>query len=160
LRLDQKLQSRIDPSDVVQDTELEACQRIDDYLDAPTLSFRIWLRRIAQDRLVDARRRHLVAECRTVEREMPLPEHSSVLLAGRIVGQSSTPSAQAASRELAQKVRRAMFHLSELDREIMLMVNCEGLTSREIGQVLDMERSAVRQRYGRALRELKELLAQ
>ena len=160
LRLDQKLRPRVDPSDVVQETELEAYRRIDTYLDAPAMSFRMWLRRIAQDRLVDARRRHLVAERRSVEREMPLPEHSSAMLAGRIVGHGSTPSAQMASGELVQKVRRAMLHLSELDREIVLMVHCEGLTSREIAQLLDMEPPAVRKRHGRALRQLRELLTE
>lgn len=160
LRLDQKLRPRIDASDVVQETELEACQRINDYLSCPALPFRLWLRRIAQDRLADARRRHLVAARRSVERELPLPDRSSVLLASRVLGQGPSPSEQVAASELARMVRLAMSQLPELDREVLLMVNFEQLTSREIGHVLDMEAAAVRKRYGRALRRLKDALTE
>src|SRR5262249_2038642 len=59
LRLDPKLRPRLDPSDVVQEAHLEALNRLDAYLDRPALPFRLWLRQIAFDRALKARRYHL-----------------------------------------------------------------------------------------------------
>src|SRR5262249_9004167 len=56
LRLDPKLRARVDPSDVVQEAQLEAVRRVDGYLERPVLPFRLWLRQIAFDRLLMARR--------------------------------------------------------------------------------------------------------
>src|SRR5262245_21679034 len=59
LRLDRRLRARVDPADVVQEAYLEAVRRFADYLDQPALPFRLWLRQIANDRLLMARRYHL-----------------------------------------------------------------------------------------------------
>ena len=45
-----------------------------------------------------------------------------------------------------------------VDREILLMRNVEGLSQREIAQILDLSHDAVRKRYGRALIKLQQLL--
>ena len=84
LRMDERLRGRLDASDVVQETQLAAAQRLDEYLRSPAISFRLWLRQTAIERLIDLRRRHL-AEKRTPEREVPLPEHSSVALAHQLL---------------------------------------------------------------------------
>src|SRR5262249_31623567 len=58
LRLGPQLRARVDPSDVVQEAQMEAVRRLDGYLSDAPLPFRLWLRRIAQDRLLMLRRRH------------------------------------------------------------------------------------------------------
>src|SRR5262249_62071958 len=58
LRLDGRLRARLDPSDVVQEAQLEANRRLDGYLGQPALPFRLWLRRITYDRLVTLPRHH------------------------------------------------------------------------------------------------------
>lgn|SRR5262249_15169212 len=63
VRLDPRIRARVDPSDVVQEAQIEAVRRLDDYLERPSLPFRLWLRHIAQDRLLMLRRRHVEA-CR------------------------------------------------------------------------------------------------
>jgi RNA polymerase sigma-70 factor (ECF subfamily) len=100
LRLDPKLRQRVDPSDVVQEAQLEATRRMDDYLRQPAMPFRLWLRQIAQDRMLMMRRFHLGAARRAVEREVALPERSSLLLARELLARGSTPSQRLDQQEL------------------------------------------------------------
>ena len=86
MRLDQKIQRRIDVSDVVQDVLVEANRRLQRYLSDPIMPFHLWLRQIAKDRIIDAHRRHRVSAKRSVDREQQLApprgyDQSSVHLA-------------------------------------------------------------------------------
>ena len=49
MRLDQKIQKRVDVSDVVQDVLVEANRRLQRYLDNPIMPFHLWMRQIAKD---------------------------------------------------------------------------------------------------------------
>jgi RNA polymerase sigma-70 factor, ECF subfamily len=158
LRLDPKLRPRLDPSDVVQEAQMEALRRLDAYLQQPPMAFRLWLRQITYDRLLMVRRQHVRAERRTVERDVALPDRSSALLAQQLLAGESSPSEQLAKRELARRVNRAMSQLAESDREILLMRNFEGLTNQEVSQVLGISPPAASQRYGRALLRLRKIL--
>src|SRR5437867_392700 len=71
-RLDAVLARRVDASDIVQDVLLEASRRLKDYLNNPALPFSLWLRHLARDRIIDAHRRHRVAQRRSLDREQPL----------------------------------------------------------------------------------------
>jgi RNA polymerase sigma-70 factor, ECF subfamily len=158
LRLDAQLRARVDPSDVVQEAQIEAVRRLDGYLQRPEMPFRLWLRQIAYDRLLMMRRRHVEAARRAVGRDVPLPEHSSVALAHRLLAAGPTPSSELARRELARRVRQALTQLAEADREILLLRNFEGLSNQESAQVLDIQPAACSQRYGRALVRLRNVL--
>ena len=84
VRLDPRLRSRLDASDIIQETMLEASNKLPDYLVSRPLPFYPWLRQIAYCRLVDQHRRHVEAAKRSVEREeqwLPLPDHSAAMLA-------------------------------------------------------------------------------
>lgn len=158
LRMDQNLRSRLDVSDVIQEAHLEALQRIGDYLDRRPMPFRMWLRKTAYECLLRMRRQHVEAKQRAVSREVPLPDRSSVLLAGQTMG--STPSQQLINEELAQRVREAMAQLEEDDREVLLMRNYEGLLNHEVAQVLEIKPDAASKRYGRALLRLSKVLSE
>src|SRR5262249_60612056 len=75
--LDPKLLARVDPSDLVQEAQLEAVRRIDAYLARPAMPFRLWLRQLARDRLLKARRHHLHTARRSVRPAVPPPRRSS-----------------------------------------------------------------------------------
>src|SRR5262245_52782011 len=92
LRLDPRVRTRVDPSDVVQEAHLEAFRRLGAYLRQGPMPCRLWLRQIAYDRTLKARRHHLGAARRAVGREVPLPERSSLVLARQLFAGSSTPS--------------------------------------------------------------------
>ena len=144
LRLDPKLRPRLDPSDVVQEAQLEALRRLDDYLQEPPMPFRLWLRQITYDRLLMVRRQHVRAERRSVERDVALPDQSSLLLAQQLLASGSSPSEQLAKRELTRRVNRAIAKLAESDREILLMRNFEGLTNREIAKIIGTTEQVVK----------------
>ena len=158
LRLDNRLRPRLDPSDVVQDTQLEALRRMPDYLERRPMPFRLWLRKTAQERLAMLSRRHLGAARRTVAREVPLPEDSSVSLARQFLAGGPSPGQQMERHELARLVRQAVAQLPDLDREMLLMRNFEELSNQEAACVLGLELSAASRRYGRALLRLRKLL--
>jgi RNA polymerase sigma-70 factor (ECF subfamily) len=158
LRLDPKLRPRVDASDIVQEAHLEAFRRLDDFLEKPTLPFKLWLRQITLDRLLMMRRRHVGAARRSLAREAALPDGSSCALARQLIAANSTPSQQAGREELARHVREAVARLAEADREIILMRTFESLSFEEIAHVLGVEAAAVRKRHGRALLRLHKIL--
>jgi RNA polymerase sigma-70 factor (ECF subfamily) len=160
LRLDPRMQGRVDPSDVVQEAQMEACRRLDAYLDRPPMPFRLWLRQIAFDRLLMLRRYHLGAARRSVERELPLPERSSLLLAKQLFATGSTPSQQVVKREFTRRVREAVRQLPDGDREVLALRNLEGLSNQETAQVLEIDPATASRRYGRAVLRLRDILVQ
>ncbi len=158
LRLDAKLRARVDPSDVVQETQLEAFQRLPDYLERRPMPFRLWLRKTAYQRLLKVQRQHLNTAKRAAGREVPLPQESSLLLAEQLLAAGPTPSQQVAKRELARRLRSALSELPSAQREVLLMRNFEGLSYQEVAYILDIDAAAARKRYGRALLQLRHRL--
>jgi RNA polymerase sigma-70 factor (ECF subfamily) len=158
LRLDSRLRPRVDPSDVVQDTQLEAFRRLGDFLQRHPMPFRVWLRKTACERLLKLREFHLEAIKRSAHREVPLPDRSSLLLAQQLLAAGSTPSQQFSRREVVRRVNQALSQLAEADREVLLMRHFEGLSYEEVGWALEIDPAAARKRYGRALLRLQKLL--
>jgi hypothetical protein len=86
LRLDRRLQGRIDASDVIQDAYVDVVTRLDEYLRDPRLPLFLWLRLIVGERLLKLHRHHLGTQGRDVGREVSLyrgalPQASSAALA-------------------------------------------------------------------------------
>jgi len=160
LRLDPRLRARIDPSDVVQETQMEAFRRLEDFLARRPMPFRLWLRKTAYERLLMLQRQHVHAARRSTAREVPLPERSSLLLAQRMLGSGSTPSQRLDQAELARRLGQALGQLAEADRDLLLMRNFEDLSYPEIAYLLDMDPAAARKRHGRALLRLHRVLAE
>jgi RNA polymerase sigma-70 factor (ECF subfamily) len=157
-RLDPKLLPRVDASDVVQEAQLEAFNRLDSYLDRRPMPFRLWLLKTAHEHLLKLVRRHLDTAKRTVLLEVPLPDRSSFLLAQQLVAGGPTPSDEAHRHELARRVRTGLAQLSETDRDIVLLRNFDGLSNSEVSQLLDVQPEAAKKRYARALLRLKKAL--
>lgn len=163
MRLDRKVKQRVDVSDVVQDVLIEANRRLQDYLEDPKISFHLWLRQIARDRMIDAYRRHRGSAKRSVDREQPLAvpqgmNESTIFLAGQICDPELTPAAAATQKEMAQKVENAIAELADADSEIIIMRHYEQLSNQEIAEALELSEPAASMRYLRALRRLKEVL--
>ncbi|MGB7326554.1 MAG: sigma-70 family RNA polymerase sigma factor [Rubripirellula sp.] len=163
MRLDRKVQRRVDVSDVVQDVMIEANNRLGKYLDDPAMAFHLWLRQIAWDRIIDTYRRHRVSAKRNMDREQPMSvpagsDHSTMELAIQLCDPALTPAAAATQREIASQVEAAIEQLGDQDREIIMMRHYEHLTNLEIAQVMKLNPPAASMRYLRAVRRLRELL--
>jgi RNA polymerase sigma-70 factor (ECF subfamily) len=163
MRLDQKIQRRLDVSDVVQDVLVEANRRLQTYLVNPAMPFHLWLRQIAKDRIIDAHRRHRASARRSVDREQAVVaprgfDQSSMQLMGMLGDQRLTPAATALQMEMARKVEQAITKLDESDCEIIVMRHYEHLTNQEIAKALELSEPAASMRYLRAVRRLKAVL--
>jgi RNA polymerase sigma-70 factor (ECF subfamily) len=155
---DARLRARLDPSDVVQETQLEVVRRIDDFLAQRPMPFGLWLRKKAYQRLLNLRRYHLARHRRSVAREEALPDRSSLLLARPLLARSPSPSQLAQDRERAERVSRAVARLAEADREVLLLRHAEDFSFEEIACLLEIEAAAARKRFGRALIRLQNAL--
>jgi RNA polymerase sigma-70 factor (ECF subfamily) len=158
LRLDPRLRSRVAASDVVQEAYLEALHRLNAYLERPALPFRLWLRQIAFNRILKARRHHLGTARRTLAREVPLPDASSLVLANQLLASGSTPSQRLDNQELARRVRQAVAALPEPDREVVMMRHFEGLSNQEVACLLGIDPATASKRHGRAMLRLHRIL--
>lgn len=163
MRLDRKVQQRVDVSDVVQDVMLEANGRLQKYLDDPVMAFHLWLRQIAWDRIIDTYRRHRVSAKRNMDREQPMiapggSDDSTMDLAVQLCDPEMTPAAAATARELATRVEAVIQQLDEQDRDVILMRHYEHLSNVEIAKVLGLHPPAASMRYLRAIRRLRELM--
>jgi RNA polymerase sigma-70 factor (ECF subfamily) len=165
LRMDRRLQGRIDPSDVIQDAHIEAMNRLPEYLRESNLPFFLWLRLIVGQRLRKLHRRHLGTQARDAGREVglyqgALPEASSAALAARLLGHITQPSQAAVRAERRIRIETALNAMDTLDREILALRHFEQLSNREVAGALGLSPSTASKRYVRALQKLKEILAE
>ncbi len=163
LRLDPAIAGRIDASDIVQEALVEASRRLPQYMADPAMPFHLWLRQLAKDHLIDAHRKHRVAQKRSVDRERSLTDpiasdSSSIALLQQLAAEGLTPQAAAMRKEIQARFRGALDELKETDREVLLMRHFEQLTNQEVATALDLSEPAAAMRYMRAIRRLGELI--
>jgi RNA polymerase sigma-70 factor (ECF subfamily) len=164
LRLDRRLQGRIDASDVIQEAYLEAWSRLAEYLREPKMPFFLWLRLLTGQKLVTLHRHHLGAEMRDAGLEIALyrgsmPEASSAALAAQLLGHDTRPSEAAIRAEVKIQLQEALNRLEPIDREVLALRHFEQFSRAECAHLLGISDAAVSKRYFRALKRLKEVLS-
>ncbi len=164
LRLSRRLSSRVDDSDVVQESLAECACRLPDYLADPKLPFYLWLRHMTGLKLAEIHRRHLGTQLRDVDREVTLhrgglPEADSITLAAQLLGQLTTPSKAAIKAETRLVVQEALNEMDPVDREVLALKHFEQLSTVEIAEVLGLSKAGAGSRYLRAIKRLKEILS-
>ena len=164
LRLDRRLQGRLDPDDVLQETYLVLHQRLPEYVAHPPMPFFLWLRQLTGQKLIDLHRQHLGARMRDAGQEVSLyrgalPQASSVSLAAQLLGRLTSASQAAMRAETALRVQEAINGMEPMDREVLTLRNFEMLSNEETAAVLGIGRSAASKRHIQALKRLKQILA-
>jgi RNA polymerase sigma-70 factor, ECF subfamily len=160
LRMDRRLQGRVDPADVVQEAYLAARGKFPQYSADPRLPFFLWLRLEVGQKLVDVHRFHLGAKMRDAGQEValhhgPLPPVTSLSLAEQLLGKLTSASQAAMRAELKIRVQEALNSMAPHDREVLILRHFEELSNAEAAQVLGIKPSAAVNRYVRALKRLR-----
>ena len=160
LRLDRRLQGRVDPADVVQETYVAVQRKFPGYAEAAKLPFFLWLRLETLQKLVDVHRFHLRARMRDAGNEVSLhrgglPAVTSASLAEQLMGRLSTASRTAMKAELKIKMQDVLNSMDENDREMLVLRHFEELSNSEAAEVLGISTTAACNRYVRALKRLK-----
>jgi RNA polymerase sigma-70 factor, ECF subfamily len=164
LRLDRRLQSRIDPSDVIQEAYVEVVRRLNEFLPEPKYPLFLWLRLIVGERLLKLHRQHLGTQMRDVGLEVSifrgaLPAASSAALAAHLLGKHTSPTQAAVRAERMMRIQDALNTVDPIDREVLSLRHFEQMTLAETALSLGIEESAAAKRYIRALKRLKAVLA-
>src|SRR5262249_45785354 len=162
LRLDRRLQGRVDPTDVVQEAYLAVRGKFAQYQSDARLSFFLWLRLEVGQKLVDLHRFHLGTKMRDAGQEVSLhqgalPQVTSVSLAEHLLGKLTTASRAAMRAELKIRVQEALNSMDPQDREVLVLRHFEELSNAETAQVLGIKPSTACNRYVRALKRLKSV---
>jgi RNA polymerase sigma-70 factor (ECF subfamily) len=145
LRLDPRLQGRVDPSDVIQEACLDAARRLPEYRREPErMPFDLWLRFLVGKRILELHRRHLGAQARDVGREVslyrgPMPEASSAAIAAELIGRLTSPSQAAIRAERKLRLQEALNQMDPIDREVLVLRHHEQLTNSEAALVLGLD---------------------
>jgi RNA polymerase sigma-70 factor, ECF subfamily len=165
-RLDHRLGGRVDAEDVLQETYLNASQRIQHVFSESPDGVFVWFRLIVQQTLVQIHRRYFGAKSRDVLRERSTSQpwggprdSESFSISSQLLGHLTSPSQAALRAELSQQLQVALESMSDLDREVLILRHFEELTNQETARVLSISQQAASLRYVRALTRLKTVLA-
>ena len=162
-QLDRKLRARVSPSDVVQETMLEAHRDFPQFRGSEEREFIAWLRKILVHnlaRLIDC---HVKAGKRDIRRDVPLAQlrasfdRSAMNLQAGLVDDQETPSRDAQRREHAVILADVMNDLSDDHREVLLLRNIRGLRFREVAEAMGRTEAATKMLWARAIKRLRNL---
>lgn len=163
-RLHERLRSRVDAEDILQEAYLNAAQRVHHFEGDSMTAVFVWLRMIVAQTLVDVHRRHMGAQMRDAGREVSIdgcryPEATSTSIAIQLAGDWTSPSQAAMRAEVSRQLADALEAVDPIDREVLALRHFEELTNSEVAAVLGITQKAASIRYVRALRRLKKILA-
>jgi RNA polymerase sigma-70 factor (ECF subfamily) len=161
-QIDARLRARANPSDLVQETFLQASRHFDQF-QGDTKELEAWLRRILHRRLVRLVRKHVLARKRSVRREIWAGVGDAGLKSShgqgafQLVSPSSSPSNQAQRRELAEIMAERLARLPAAYRQVLVLRHLKGLSFSEVAEHMARSEGAVRVLWLRALEKLRQL---
>jgi RNA polymerase sigma-70 factor (ECF subfamily) len=151
LRIDERLRTQLDPSDILQKAFLDISHDLSTYLANPALPPLLWLRLHVGQRLTTLHHQHLGTKMRDAGLKISL-YHGAL--------PEANPAALAAQRaERLLRLQEALNSLNPIDREVLALRHFEQLGRVETAQVLRITQEAGAKRYFRALKRLKDVLA-
>lgn len=164
LRLDRRLQGRVDPSDILQEAYIDLSRKLPEYAKKPPMPFFLWLRLVVGERLLRVHRQHLDAAMRDAGREISLyrgalPRASSASIAAQLLGQITSASRAAVRAEQQLQLQEALNGMDEIDREVIALRHFEDLSNDEVAETLGLTKAAASKRYVRAMLRLKAILS-
>ncbi len=160
LQLDPRLQAKVDPSDLVQQTLLRAHEKRDQFRGRTEAVFTAWLRQILADQLAKALRRYATG-ARDVGLEQSLEDAlgaSSARLEAWLAAETESPSEKADRNEQLLNLARALERLPDDQRRAVELHYLKGSTLAEVGEELGRGKRAAAGLLFRGLKKLRQLL--
>lgn len=160
LEVDGRLQSKVDPSDLVQEAFVEVHRSFGQFRGTSQAELLAWLRRILVSRLVAAARRFLHAQARDVRLERQLEDEldRSAQIASALAKDESTPSEKTVRHEQAVLVSDALEQLADGERDVIVLHELEGLSFPEVAWRIGQSLAVTQGLWIRGLANLKRQL--
>ena len=161
VQIGQRLRGKVDASDVVQETFLEAHRNFGRFRGNSEGELVRWLRQILAANLADLLRRYLGTQGRDVRLEREIEgalDRSSVLLDRGLMAMGPSPSQLASHREQAVLLADALSELPDDSREALVLRHLEGLTFPEVAQRMGRSLDSVEKLWMRGLARLRQIM--
>ena len=165
-QVDKKVQVRCSPSDVVQETFLEAYRDFAQFAGGTEAEFVAWLRRILINNLLRVHERHVRARRRCVHREVSFGdfnaalEESTARLEAVLAGREGSPSSEAGRHESAVLLADQLATLPPDYRQVLVLRHIKGMPFQEVAVQMGRSQAAVRMLWLRAVANLRERLSE
>lgn len=162
MEIGRRLQTKIDTSDVLQDTYLDAHRSFRSFRGSSEKEFVGWLRSIFATRLSMLLRHYLGTQGRDLRREQGLEinlDQTSQLLERGLFAGGNTPSQSVMRREQGVILAEALARLPEDYREIVMLRHLEDLPFADAAARMNRSVDSVQKLWVRALARLKSLMA-
>jgi RNA polymerase sigma-70 factor (ECF subfamily) len=161
VQIGQRLQGKVDPADVVQETFLEAHRQFPQFRGTSEAEMTAWLRRILAGQLALLVRRYLGTKARdmNLERELGAQlDQSSEAIDRGLAASISTPSQRASRREQAVLLADALGRLPEDYREVIILRHLEGIAFADVAARMGRSVDSVQKLWVRALGSLRSTM--
>lgn len=161
LQVDRRLQGKVDPADLVQETFLEAHRDFAQFRGSSEAELAGWLRRILATNFANLVRHYYGTQRRDPHLERDLAnalDQSSKALDRSLVAAQSSPSRQAARREQAVLLADALKRIPDDYRDVIVLRHLEGFTFPEVAQRMGRSEDSVKKLWARGLARLRQTL--
>jgi RNA polymerase sigma-70 factor, ECF subfamily len=159
LQTGRRIQNKVDPTDIVQETFLEANRQFPNFRGTSEAELTAWLRTILAGQIALTFRRYLGTKGRDVKLERDLADQldqSSAALDRGLVAATSSPSHRASRREQSVLLAEALGKLAEDYREVIILRHLEQLPFADVAQRMNRSEDSVQKLWVRALAKLKQ----
>lgn len=163
-QLSQQVRSRVSPSDIVQETMLEAHCGFQNFAGSSDGEFFVWLRKILVNNLSRAIEQHLLTAKRDVRREVTQQtihaslDQSALRLEAMLADQRPQVDSQASLQEDLIRLADALVQLPPDYRDVIVMRHFEDVSFAEIATRMNRSSGATRMLWLRAISQLKQLM--
>lgn len=160
-QIEHRLQPRVSPSDVVQETMLRAHKNFGQFRGTTEPELLAWLRQILVNNLATFVEQHMLAARRDVRREVSIErlgaslEQSTVQLAALLPAECKSPSLAVQQREEAVQLADRLAQLPKSYREVLVLRNLQGLPFEDVAQRIERSVGATRMLWLRAIERLR-----
>jgi len=160
IEIGRRLQGKLDASDLVQETFLEAHRNFAQFRGSDEPQLVRWLRQILAAKVANLVRHYFGTQGRDVRLEQELEadlDNSSHLLGFELAANMTSPSQQAVRREQAVLLANALDRLPAEYREVIVLRHLEGLTFPEVAQRMERTQDSVEKLWLRGLARLRQV---